>query len=43
MVLNDERPLKLINTFENRYAAVIKLNNFETTFLYVVKFINKNI
>ena len=39
MVLNDERPLKIINTFENRSAAVIKLANYENTFLYVVKFI----
>ncbi len=43
MVLNDERPLKIINTFENRSAAIIKLTNFENTFLYVVKFIDKNI
>ena len=43
MVLNDERPLKIINTFENRSAAVIKLANYENTFLYVVKFIDKNI
>ncbi len=43
MVLNDDRPLKIINTFENRSAAVIKLTNFENTFLYVVKFIDKNI
>ena len=43
MVLNDERPLKIINTFENKSAAVIKLNNYENTFLYVVKFLDKNI
>ena len=43
MVLNDERPLKIINTFENKSAAVIKLANFDNTFLYVVKFIDKNI
>jgi len=43
MVLNDERPLKIINTFENKSAAVIKLKNYENTFLYVVKFIDKNI
>ncbi len=43
MVLNDNRPLKIINTFENKSAAVIKLSNFENTFLYVVKFIDKNI
>jgi two-component system nitrogen regulation sensor histidine kinase NtrY len=43
MVLNDERPLKIINTFENKSAAVIKLTNYDNTFLYVVKFIDKNI
>ena len=43
MVLNDDRPLKIINTFENKSAAVIKLSNYENTFLYVVKFIDKNI
>ena len=43
MVLNDERPLKIINTFENKSAAVIKLTNYNDTFLYVVKLIDKNI
>ena len=43
MVKNDERPLKIINTFENKSAAVVKLANFDNTFLYVVKFIDKNI
>ena len=43
MVLNDERPLKIINTFENKSSAVIKLTNYENTYLYVVKFIDKNI
>jgi len=43
MVLEDERPLKIINTFENKSAAVIKLTNYDNTFLYVVKFIDKNI
>ena len=43
MVLKDERPLKIINTFENKSAAVIKLTNYENTYLYVVKFIDKNI
>ena len=43
MVLNDDRPLKIINTFENKSAALIKLANYENTFLYVVKFIDKNI
>ncbi len=43
MVLNDDRPLKIINTFENKSAAVIKLTNYDNTFLYVVKLIDKNI
>ncbi len=43
MVLNDERPLKIINTFENKSAAVIKLTNYQNTFLYVVKYLDKNI
>ena len=43
MVLNDERPLKIINTFENKSAAVIKLTNYQNTYLYVVKFIDKDI
>ena len=43
MVLNDERPLKIINTFENKSAAVIKLSNYENTFLYVVKYLDNNI
>ncbi len=43
MVRNDDRPLKIINAQENRSAAVIKLQNFNDTFLYVVKKIDKNI
>ena len=43
MVINDERPLKIINTFENKSAAVIKLANYENTFLYVLKHLDKNI
>ncbi len=43
MVKNDDRPLKIINTFENKSAAVIKLSNFDNTFLYVLKYFDKNI
>ena len=43
MVINDERPLKIINTFENKSAAIIKLANYENTFLYVLKHLDKNI
>ena len=39
MVLNDERPLKIINAFENKSAAIIKLSNYENTYLYVIKFL----
>ena len=43
MVLDDNRPLKIINTFENKSAAIIKLNNPKNNFLYVVKFLDKDI
>ncbi len=43
MVLNDDRPLKIINAYENRSAAVIKLKNYDDTFLYVIKFLDKKI
>ena len=39
MVLNDDRPLKIINAFENKSAAIIKLSSVDDTFLYVVKFL----
>ena len=43
MVRSDDRPLKIINASENRSAAVIRLQNFNDTFLYVVKSLDKNI
>ncbi len=43
MVISDDRPLKIINAPENRSAAVIRLQNFRDTFLYVVKSLDKNI
>jgi len=43
MVRNDDRPLKIINAPENRSAAVIRLQNFTDTYLYVVKSLDKNI
>ncbi len=43
MVLKDDRPLKIINAFENKSAAIIKLPKYENTFLYVVKFLEKDI
>ena len=43
MVKSDDRPLKIINAPENRSAAVIRLQNFNDTFLYVVKNLDKEI
>ena len=43
MVFDDERPLKIINAFENKSAAVIKLPKYPNTFLYVVKFLDQDI
>jgi len=43
MVLNDDRPLKIINTFENKSAAIIQLSSYPNTFLYVVKFLESEI
>jgi Signal transduction histidine kinase involved in nitrogen fixation and metabolism regulation len=43
MIKNDDRPLKIINTFENKSAAVVRLSNYDNTFLYVLKYIDKNI
>ncbi len=43
MVLNDERPLKIINTYENKSAAIIKLSSIKDSFLYVVKFLDQDI
>ena len=43
LVLDDDRPLKIINTFENRSAAIMRLQNFEDRFLYVVKYLDKDI
>ena len=43
LVLDDDRPLKIINAFENRSAAIMRLQNFEDRFIYVVKYLDKNI
>ncbi len=43
MVLDESRPLKIINAFENKSAAIIKLPNYDNTFLYVVKFLDADI
>ena len=43
MVQNDNRPLKIINAFENKSAAIIKVQNTKDIFLYVVNFLDENI
>ena len=43
MVRNDDRPLKIINAQENKSAAVIRLQSFNDTYLYVVKNLDKKI
>ena len=43
LVLDDDRPLKIINAPENISASIMRLQNFENRFLYVVKYLDKNI
>ncbi len=43
LVLDDDRPLKIINTEANMSAAIMKLESSEGRFLYVVKFLDENI
>ena len=43
LVLEDDRPLKIINAFENKSSAIMKLANFKDTYLYVVKYLDEDI
>jgi two-component system nitrogen regulation sensor histidine kinase NtrY len=43
MVLDDKRPLKIFDAYKNRSASIIKLENFEGKYLYIVKYIDKKI
>ena len=43
LVLDDDRPLKIINAPENISAAIMRLQNFDGRFLYVVKYLDKDI
>ena len=43
LVLDDDRPLKIINAFENISAAIMRLQSFDDRFLYVVKYLDKDI
>ena len=43
MVFAEERSLKIINAYENKSAAILKLNAYIDTYLYVVKFLDSEI
>ena len=43
VVLNDKRPLKIINAYKNQTASIIKLENFEGKYLYIAKYLDKKI
>ena len=43
MILNDKRPLKIINAYKNQTASIIKLENFEGKYLYIVKYLDEKI
>ncbi len=43
MVENDDRPLKILNAYKNTSAALMRLTNYQNTFVYVVKFLDPKI
>tara|TARA_B100000989_G_scaffold89868_1_gene64987 strand:+ start:2978 stop:4765 length:1788 start_codon:yes stop_codon:yes gene_type:complete len=43
LVLDDDRPLKIINAVDNISGAIIRLQEFENRFLYVVKYLDESI
>ena len=43
MVSSDKRPLKIINAYKNRSASIIKLENLDNKYLYIVKYLDKKI
>ncbi len=43
MVSDDKRPLKIINAYENQSASIIKLENFDGKYLYIIKYLDKKI
>ncbi len=43
LVLDDDRPLKIINAPENISASIMRLQNFDDRFIYVVKYLDKEI
>ena len=43
LVLEDDRPLKILNAPENISAAIMRLQAFENRFLYIVKYLDPKI
>ena len=43
MVRDDERPLKILNAYENTSAALMKLVNFDNTYIYIIKYLDPKI
>ncbi len=43
MVLNDERPLKILNAYKNTSAALMKLAKFDNTYIYIIKYLDPKI
>ena len=43
LVLEDDRPLKIINASKNISAAIMRLQAFDNRFLYLVKYLDKDI
>ena len=43
MVSTDKRPLKIINAYKNQTASIIKIENLDGKFLYIVKYLDKKI
>ena len=43
LVLEDDRPLKIVNAPANISAAIMRLQSFDDTFLYVIKYLDKDI
>jgi two-component system, NtrC family, nitrogen regulation sensor histidine kinase NtrY len=43
MVFAEERPLKIINAFENKSSAILKLSGYVDSYLYVIKYLDEEI
>ena len=43
MVFNKKKPLKIINNFENKSSAILKLSSYIDTYLYVVNYLDEEI